>query len=93
MAVCAFVVDWYIWSGFKEKKDDFYLVSAKETYHVAYGYCNLFTGMYPDRSLEALASIFQVCISYKIMKKNSHFHWEKDGLCHSKLCILCNTPN
>ena len=35
--------------------------------------------------------IFQVCISYKIMIKNDLI-LGKNGLCHSKLCILCNTP-
>ena len=38
------------------------------------------TAICPDRSFEALALIFQVCISYKILIKNDHFHWEKIAL-------------
>ena len=51
MVVCVFLVDRYIWPGFKiytcifyiEKKKTF-LVPAKVTYQVAFGYCNLFLG-------------------------------------------------
>ena len=38
-----------------EKKEDFF-VPVKGTHQVAYGCYNLFTGVYPGRSLEAKAS-------------------------------------
>ena len=49
---------------------------------MAYGYYNLFTGLYSTRAgalkprLQHIIS-GQECISYKIMMKNDHFYWGK----------------